>query len=709
MQKLIMQKSIWATVVLAVAACFLPGGRYSAADDAPSGPGPGHVQTAATDTKLYLHYAAFDPLRELPPVPPRLAAPKTSRLYVIQLAAVPDDRSRGFLLRQGAQLWRYLPENAYLAEVDPARVPGIRASAFVRWAGPYEPAYKVEPALEAATLQGDTPPDGAVPCVVQAVRKGRWSLRAVADLIRRAGGAVWLEPREGYRLVAALTPGQLCRAAASDDVCYVERVNPQWLQSMGGTAGGGDAPAPAITMQTVRDMCGANYVERVAGYDGRGVRGSVIDGYVRYDHADLAARPVLFAGPRVSTGAFHGTAVTGILFGTGASDPRARGLLPGGQAIFTCDRPVYSVRGPHVSLYGLTRRLLRPPYRAVFESSSTGGGYADTYDTLTAEMDDVVLEDDMLVCQALGNSGGRTQESPGWAKNVVSVGGVDHADTATKADDHWARGASCGPTDDLRIKPDLVQFCTGVYCAGAATRRDHETFLGTSAAAPLTAGHFGLMYQMWADGLFGNPVRGKTVTGKTVFDRRPHAATAKALMINTASPYEFTGDDPGLGRDKQGWGLADVGNLYDLRHKFFIVDQSAPLGDHQARAYSLHIAPGEPSLRATLAYTDVPGAACAARFLVNSLVLRVTSPDGVVYYGNGGLDTGNWSAPGGGADTNNNVQNVFIRRPTGGVWRVEVYAYRIAMDQHRGTGAWDQDFALVVSGVAPGPPGKPLP
>jgi hypothetical protein len=37
------------------------------------------------------------------------------------------------------------------------------------------------------------------------------------------------------------------------------------------------------------------------------------------------------------------------------------------------------------------------------------------------------------------------------------------------------------------------------------------------------------------------------------------------------------------------------------------------------------------------------------------------------------------------------------------VRRVQVAAHRIAWDQHRGTTAWDQDFALVVAGVEPKP------
>ena len=647
------------------------------------------------EMQLYLHYAVFDPLKSKPQTPAGLSASTNNCLFIVQLTSTPDDVARRFLWKQGATLWRYLPENAYLIEMQAACLASVRASSFVRWIGPYEPAYRIEPALRTEMEKGSISSSQGLPCNVQVLQKGAKMLRDVAGLIERTGGTVQVLPDEGCRLVATMTPAQITEAARCNAVCYIERVNPQLLQNTSvSQARPEKSPTAVISMQTVRELCGADYVEKMADCRGQGVHGSIIDTYARYDHVDYARHPILFAGPLIGAPAFHGNSVTGILFGAGAADASARGLLPDGQAVFSSQYPVYSVRGKHISLYRLMHQLLKPPFQTVFQSSSTGAGYAGTYDMITAETDDVVLDSDMLICQGLGNSGERTQESPAWAKNVVSVGGMDHQGTVTLADDRWATGASCGPTDDLRIKPDLSHFCTGVYCTGAASKTDYQEFMGTSAATPLVAGHFGLMYEMWAKGLFGNPFK-----GKTVFDARPHAATAKAMMINTAAAYEFSGDDARRGRCKQGWGLPDVRNLYDLRNKFFIVDQTDLLRDNQTQTYSVHVAPGEPFLKATLAYTDVPGAACAARFLVNSLTLAVISPTGIVYNGNHGLEAGNWSTPGGDADTTNNVQNVFVKQPESGIWIIKVHARRIALDQHRATPEFDSDFALVVSGV----------
>jgi serine protease AprX len=152
-------------------------------------------------------------------------------------------------------------------------------------------------------------------------------------------------------------------------------------------------------------------------------------------------------------------------------------------------------------------------------------------------------------------------------------------------------------------------------------------------------------------------------------------------------------------RFKQGWGMPDLARLYDSRKKLFVVDQETALRDHQAVEYRLRVPENEPELRVTLAWTDPLGTTAAAKALVNDLDLVVIAPNGKRYFGNHGLFEGNVSREGGAPDRINNVENVFLGKPAPGVWRVQVAAHRIAWDQHRGTAAWDQDFALVVAGV----------
>jgi hypothetical protein len=170
-------------------------------------------------------------------------------------------------------------------------------------------------------------------------------------------------------------------------------------------------------------------------------------------------------------------------------------------------------------------------------------------------------------------------------------------------------------------------------------------------------------------------------------------------MINTASQYPFSGTTADLTRTHQGWGLPDVRNLYDARNNLFVIDESDRLTNLQRTTYRLFVPSGQPAFRATMVYTDPPGTTSASQHRINDLSLKVTAPDGTIYFGNNGLLAGNWSTAGGSPDTKNVVENVFVQNPQTGVWIVEVSADQINADAELTTGAMDADYALVASGV----------
>ena len=112
------------------------------------------------------------------------------------------------------------------------------------------------------------------------------------------------------------------------------------------------------------------------------------------------------------------------------------------------------------------------------------------------EMDDAIFRTDLLICQAQGNLG--LSAVSAWAKNVVSVGGIRHYDTLDRLDDRWLNAGGVGPAEDGRIKPDLAFWYDRILTT--SNDGDYRTnFGGTSASTPQTAGHFGLMFQMWKE------------------------------------------------------------------------------------------------------------------------------------------------------------------------------------------------------------------
>jgi hypothetical protein len=112
-------------------------------------------------------------------------------------------------------------------------------------------------------------------------------------------------------------------------------------------------------------------------------------------------------------------------------------------------------------------------------------------------------------------------------------------------------------------------------------------------------------------------------------------------------------------------------------------------------------------------FSDPPGSTAAAQARINNLDLKVTDPNGTVYWGNNGMiaqsiavgtaaynQGSNYTAPGGAPNTVDTVENVVVQNPAAGVWTVQVIGAEIVQDARLETpGVTDADFALVVTGA----------
>ena len=116
------------------------------------------------------------------------------------------------------------------------------------------------------------------------------------------------------------------------------------------------------------------------------------------------------------------------------------------------------------------------------------------------------------------------------AKNVMTVGAV----LDTKA---IAPYTNFGPTDDGRLKPDIVAKGTGITSSYTATDSTYNTGNGTSYATPAASAAALLLQQYFY----------------SLNNQYMLASTLKALMINTAEDLGNPGPDV-----KFGWGLLNV-------------------------------------------------------------------------------------------------------------------------------------------------------
>jgi serine protease AprX len=590
----------------------------------------------------------------------------------------------------GGKVLYYVPDNTYLVDLPTASRKTVAALPEVRWIGPWHPAFRIDPSISGKDLRKDNLKpflaDDDFPwknCVVRTRVDLPKSTRAIAEKVKELGGRILAQNDSAFQLLVTLKDGYIRSLSRENNVLYIERFG-TWFsgQPSGSADSSGEAPA-VLGMGELRAVLGADYVQKHGGYRGAGVRCAVIDTPPRESHVDLFER-ISYVGPQRVAGHTHGTAVCGILIGDGTADPKGCGLLPKGRVLFEDS----GFRGLS-DRYAVTKESLKQG--AVLQSDSSRSYNLRWYDVFAAELDDLILRYDILYCRAAGNTGNRSGSS--WGKNVVSVGGIEHNDTLQRSGyTPWKYSTRC-PAPDGRIKPDLVAFSHNVFTVGSATDRDYNSFGGTSCATPMVAGCFGLLVEMWADGVFTpRPL------GISIADRKPHAATAKALLINTAYQFPFTKGKNGFHRFNQGWGMPDLRNLYNQRHHMFVVNADRPVQSGQAVTYRL-TSNGDRPLRLTLAWTDAPAMSGTTRSLVNDLDLDVTSPDGTHYYGNHGLFTDIWSKPDGNPDILNNVEQVLIKSPQPGEWVCRVSTRRVAMDQNTSNSAFDQAFALVTTGI----------
>ncbi len=267
------------------------------------------------------------------------------------------------------------------------------------------------------------------------------------------------------------------------------------------------------------------------------------------------------------------------------------------------------------------------------------------------------------------------------AKNILTVGAVDDIPGGYSSPDGVIIRSSSGwgPTDDGRIKPDVVANGTGLYSADEDSNSDYTTKSGTSMSAPNACGSANLFVNYY-----------RSTHGLTT----PRSATTKALLIHTA---DECGSDPGPDYEF-GWGL--VNTLSAVR----LIDDDAadPGAIHEATLsngatdtyYFIQDSPGP--ARFTTVWTDPPGTPPADSLdppdlmLVNDLDLRLTHISSGLTYEPWVLDPYSPSAAATTGDNiRDNVEQVHTASLPAGVYAVTI--------THKGSIGSGQDYSLIAS------------
>lgn len=252
------------------------------------------------------------------------------------------------------------------------------------------------------------------------------------------------------------------------------------------------------------------------------------------------------------------------------------------------------------------------------------------------------------------------------AKNAMIVGAVNDAVSGgarSLANATMASFSGWGPTDDGRVKPDIVGNGVNVYSCDSAGTSSYATMSGTSMATPSACGSAALLIDEYSR-LFSSQAM--------------LASTLKGLIIHTA-------DDLGLaGPDYQfGWGLMNTKAAADLLVRHHAYPAVGCLTESFLAAGSLIRTnaikwDGANSMRVTLCWTDPAGAAqttlnSTSHNLVNDLDLRMIGPLGEVYYPYVLTPTNPAAVAGTGDNNLDNVEQVYLATPgNSGIYYVTV-------------------------------------
>ena len=489
--------------------------------------------------------------------------------------------------------------------------------------------------------------------------------------------------------VVKLDDGRYRGLLSVDDVLdIVRQPSVMWLRFEPQMAFSNDQSKSHMKISTMRSYFTTDL-------DGSGQIVAVADSGLDEDHGDFGTRvvgnfDVIGDGSTADKHSGHGTHVACTVLGDGTKGGYA-GVAPDASLYFQAmeNDNTGNFQSPSLNY------LLNTAYNsgARIHTNSWGSSAASNQGKYTSESEDV---DDrannydrvyngvegLTILFAAGNDGPNagTVSSPSTAKNSVTVG--NHQARYNGAPDNLMSGSSRGPTDDGRIKPDIIAPGGYVRSCRAQEAQDlagstwqsawYLEYTGTSMATPNAAGASALIREYLLE-IAQRP--------------SPQGALIKALLVLGAQDIN-TRDIP---NNDEGWGRVNLKETLapSQGRGIWVDDRSVLSNTGQSKSYIFNVTFANSQLKTVLAWSDARGSRFSNNQLVNDLDLEVESPDGTIYLGN---DFANGrSTTGGTKDDVNNLEVVLIDTAMKGIWTV-----RVKDGMHGGSNI--QPFAIAVSG-----------
>ncbi|TET60264.1 MAG: T9SS type A sorting domain-containing protein [Candidatus Stahlbacteria bacterium] len=619
--------------------------------------------------------------------------------YMIQLKGPIYQTWTEDLKSSGIEIFAYIPHYAFLIFANDEQVRDIKTKSFVNWVGLFQPAYKLQKDLFNARGVGRVTiqlfPNEDISNIAAQILEMGFDINEIIDHTLCKTIDVFIDLERVSDI--ANIPGVLWIQSWSEPSLCND--NCQWVMQTGQQS---SIPPDSIGRRIWHE-----------GIVGDGIVLSTTDSGIitnhlqYYDSSNPITGPGVFPTHRkivaykLYSGAvfsdhmsfgYHGTHVNCTVAGndTLLGSSNYDGMVKHAKIYFV---DIASLSGLVVSsnltsMYDTIYPGIGLGYNILQHSGSWGwGNSSGTYLIQDASTDAYVWANrDFLNLYAAGNeSSSMRLRNPGISKNILTVGATLNGTNSNQI----AAFSSRGPTQDNRIKPNLmtpgdgVTAYTGLWSADGSTYTGYIRYWGTSMATPAANGAIGLIRQYLLAGFYPT---GAADPADSI--KYQSAALLRAMAIVSCDPNVGSWSVPDF---NIGWGRLDADSvLYfagDIR-KLIIKDDTLGLTTGYYISDSFYVNSAIP-LRVCVAWTDTAAAPNANPTLVNDLNVELFAPSGTYYHGNiysAGQSVANPST----WDDNNVEECCRINSPETGFWHIVITGQSIPYGP--------QPFAYAITG-----------